>query len=205
MKEMVVVHRIVILFLVCFPVLAAEGRFSIGGAVVDPSGIGVSDARITLESSSLGAPQITFTDANGVFRFTALPPGAFQLRVNAEGFAESRVSVNITSRVPADLKIPLKLANMRQEITVNETASQVNTESSENLDVITLDRQLLDNLPIFDQNYVGAMSQFLDPGSIATGGATLIVNGMEQKNIGVSASAIQQVKINQNPYSAEFS
>ena len=94
---------------------------------------------------------------------------------------------------------------MRQEITVNEAAGQINTEASSNLDVITLDRDLLDNLPIFDQNYVGAMSQFLDPGSISTGGVTLVVNGMEQKNIGVSASAIQQVKINQNPYSAEFS
>src|SRR3954452_13298037 len=114
---MVVVHRIVILFLICFPALAAEGRFSIGGVVVDPSGVGVSNARITLESSSLGAPQSASTDANGVFRFSALPPGAFQVRVNAEGFAEHRVLVNITSRVPADLKIPLKLANMRQEIT----------------------------------------------------------------------------------------
>ena len=64
---------------------------------------------------------------------------------------------------------------------------------------------MLDNLPVFDQNYVAAMSQFLDPGAVGTGGVTLVVNGMEQKNIGVSASAIQQVKINQNPYSAEFS
>jgi hypothetical protein len=49
------------------------------------------------------------------------------------------------------------------------------------------------------------MSQFLDPGSVAAGGVTLVVNGMEQRNVGVTASAIQQVKINQNPYSAEFS
>jgi hypothetical protein len=49
------------------------------------------------------------------------------------------------------------------------------------------------------------MSQFLDPGSIATGGVTPVVNGVEQRNIGVSASAIQQVKINHNPYAADFS
>ncbi len=103
------------------------------------------------------------------------------------------------------MRVVLKLTDVRQEVTVNESAGQVSTDSSENLDVVTLDRQMLDNLPIFDQNYVGAMSQFLDPGSIGTGGVTLVVNGMEQKNIGVSASAIQSVKINQNPYSAEFS
>ncbi len=102
------------------------------------------------------------------------------------------------------MRIALKLADVRQEVTVNESTGQVSIDASENLDVITLDRPMLDNLPIFDQNYVGAMSKFLDPGSIGTGGVTLVVNGMEQKNIGVSASAIQSVKINQNPYSAEF-
>ena len=87
---------------------------------------------------------------------------------------------------------------------VSETPAQVSTDASENLDVVTLDREALDNLPVFDQDYVASISQFLDPGSIGTNGVTLVVNGMEQKNIGVSASAIQQVKINQNPYSAEF-
>jgi hypothetical protein len=29
----------------------------------------------------------------------------------------------------------------------------------------------------FDQDYVGAMSRFLDPGSVGTIGATLVVNG----------------------------
>ena len=99
----------------------------------------------------------------------------------------------------------MKLADIRQEVTVTDSANQVSTNGSDNLDTVTLNREMLDSLPIFDQNYVAAMSQFLDPGSIGTGGVTLVVDGMEQKSIGVSASAIQQVKINQNPYSAEFS
>ena len=104
----------------------------------------------------------------------------------------------------APLQIALSLAQVRQEMVVSERTAQVSTDASENLDVVALDREALDNLPVFDQNYVGAISQFLDPGSIATNGVTLVVNGMEQRNIGVSASAVQQVKINQNPYSAEF-
>src|SRR5713226_6526796 len=49
------------------------------------------------------------------------------------------------------------------------------------------------------------MSRFLDAGSVATGGVTLVVDGLESTRVPVSASAIQEVKINQNPYSAEFS
>src|SRR3977135_4299031 len=94
---------------------------------------------------------------------------------------------------------------MRQAVTVNGAPAQVSTDSGDNLDVAAIDREMMSNLPVFDQNYVGAMSQFLDAGAIGTGGVTLVVNGMEQRNIGVTASAIQEVKINQNPYSAEFS
>ena len=78
-------------------------------------------------------------------------------------------------------------------------------EAGENRDAVSLDRKMLDNLPVFDQDYVAAMSQFLDPGSVGAGGVTLVVDGMEQSSVGVSASAIQEVKINQNPYAAEFS
>src|SRR5205814_3604750 len=40
---------------------------------------------------------------------------------------------------------------------------------------------------------------------VGTGGDPVMADGMQQSSIRVSASAIQQVKINQNPYSAEYS
>ena len=49
------------------------------------------------------------------------------------------------------------------------------------------------------------MSQFLDAGSIGNGGVTIVVNGMEVSALNVSASAMQQIRINQDPYSAEYS
>jgi hypothetical protein len=35
-------------------------------------------------------------------------------------------------------------------------------------------------------------------------GVSLVVDGMEARNAGVTASAIQEIKINQNPYTAEY-
>src|SRR4030095_4296751 len=104
----------------------------------------------------------------------------------------------------ASLRIVLKLADIRQEVTVTDSANQVSTNGADNLDTVTLNREMLDNLPVFDQDYVAAMSQFLDPGSVGAGGVTLVVDGMEQSAVVVPASAIQEVKINQNPYAAEF-
>jgi hypothetical protein len=102
------------------------------------------------------------------------------------------------------VKIRLSLAEMRSAVTVSDQASQVSTNAADNLDTVTMNRQSLDNLPIFDQDYIGTMSRFLDSGSIATGGTTILVDGLEASRAGVSASAIQEVKINNDPYSAEY-
>ncbi|MDQ2945060.1 MAG: TonB-dependent receptor, partial [Acidobacteriota bacterium] len=184
---------------------SSADRFSISGMVTDPTGAGIPGANVSAHRNGGTAIRSTRADSSGAFRMTGLPTGDLDLQVQSDGFAPLSLRVSIAGRSPSPLRIALKLAGVRQEVTVNESAAAVSTTASDNLDVITLDRQMLDNLPIFDQNYVAAMSQFLDPGSIGTGGVTLVVDGMEQKNIGVSASAIQQVKINQNPYSAEFS
>ncbi|HYM11530.1 MAG TPA: TonB-dependent receptor [Bryobacterales bacterium] len=188
----------------CAPAQKPAGPFTISGTVTDPSGAGVPNA--TLAVRQRGGPAILTarTDSLGEFRLSGLPSGSFEIEAESDGFVRRAVRLAIRDRSPAPLRIELKLAGVRQEVTVRGSADQVSTEPADNLDVVTLDRQMLDSLPLFDQDYVGAMSQFLDPGSIATGGVTLVVNGMEQKNIGVSASAIQEVKINQNPYSAEF-
>src|SRR5205823_14121549 len=100
--------------------------------------------------------------------------------------------------------IVLTLGEVRQQITVDAAAAQVSIDAGDNLDAVRLDRQTLDNLPVFDQDYIGTMSRFLDAGALGTSGVTLIVDGVEATSAGVSPSAIQEVKINQNPYSAEF-
>lgn len=184
---------------------ANSDRFTISGTVRDASGAGIPDARVIVHSKKGAALLTTKTDIAGSFSFSGIAPGQYYIEADSPDFERQTVDVSVLERSPAPIHITLTIAGVKQEVIVHDSVTRVSTDSSDNLDVVTLDRGMLDNLPIFDQNYVAAMAQFLDPGSIGTNGVTLVVNGMEQKNIGVSASAIQQVKINQNPYSAEFS
>ncbi len=48
------------------------------------------------------------------------------------------------------------------------------------------------------------MSAFLDDSATATGGTGLMVDGVEANRATVSASAVQEVRINQDPYSAQY-
>jgi hypothetical protein len=87
----------------------------------------------------------------------------------------------------------------------SDTSVQVSTAIGQNQSGNTIDANALDRLPVFDQDYITTMSRFLDPDSSGTNGTSLVVNGVEANGPGVTASAIQSVKINQNPYTALYS
>src|SRR5439155_13016241 len=140
-----------------------------------------------------------------VFHFDQVAAGAYDLRATFEGFAPGTVRVRVAARPPSPQKLVLKVAGLKQEITVTNGTAQVDTTASNNLDAVTVDQGLLDSLPVFDQDFVATLSRFLDAGSIGNGGVTIVVNGMEVNALRVSASAVQQIKINQDPYSAEYS
>ena len=79
------------------------------------------------------------------------------------------------------------------------------TDPAQNRDAAVLNDSMLEQLPLFDQDYISAVSNFLDPVAAGNMGTTIVVDGMEQKDAGVTPSAVQSVKINTAPYSAEFS
>ncbi len=178
----------------------APGK-SISGVVADSTGGVLPGARVDVLDTSGAAAQSITTDASGTFHVDGLPPGRYRLRATFPGFQPTTIAVIVGARNPPRVSITLPLAGRQEEVTVGTEP----LSSTANSDAIAVDQQALDRLPIFDRDPIAALSRFLDAGSIATGGVTLVVNGMEVDSLGVSASAIQSIKINQDPYSAEYS
>ena len=193
---------VLVSFTLVFP-QSSSRRSTITGVVQDQVGAAIMGARVELKTAS-ASQQSTTTDQSGSFRFNEVFPGKYQVVVSYQSFESSTIEVNLGAQPPAPLQVVLAIASLRQETTVTSTAAQISTEATDNKDSVALSEQSLSNLPVFDQDYVGAMSRFLDPGSTGTTGVSLVVNGMEVNNLGVSPSAIKEIKINQDPYSAEF-
>jgi len=179
----------------------AETGGSLTGVVVDPTRAAVPQARVVL----LPPGQVRVTDAEGTFRFAGLASGGYEIEVRHEGFKPVRMRVRVPRRQAAPLRVALELAELRQELTVADLRGEIGTSPAENPDTVRLDPELLENLPILGQNILEAASLFLDSSHIGSAGYTLVVDGMESTELGVSASAIREVRINQNPYSAESS
>jgi hypothetical protein len=180
---------------------------AISGDVRDPSGAAIVGARLTVATGDGTIAAEIMTDGRGTFRVDKLAAGEYRLTVQKEGFREIGLNVSLTGNffLPVRIILPIAVANQEIAVQGNETVPQVGLEMAQNQNSNTVDRSALDRVPVFDQDYVATVSRFLDDSSIGTNGVTLVVNGVEANGPGVSASAVKEVKINQNPYSALFS
>ena len=177
---------------------------AVSGVVLDQSNAPIAGANITLHGASADNPPSTITDAAGKFQFDGVASDSYEIEVQRDGFEDSKIHLQVGTRPIAPLRIVLQLAAVHQEITVadQQSSGQVSSDVGENADVVRLDSQALNSLPIIGNDVVGAITRMAGTGP---GNVTLIVDGIPTSDLGVPVSEIQEVKINQNPYAAEFS
>ena len=180
---------------------------AISGTVFDPSGAAIAKAEVSVQNSEGQVVAQSTTDSAGAFRFDRMAAGHYRLAFRAEGFRDVDVGIDLTSKRPMPIRVVMQIAVLSESVTVatGDAAPQVSIETPENQNANTIDRNALDRVPVFDQDYITTMSRFLDDNATGTNGVTLVVNGIEANGPGVTPSAVQEVKINNNPYSARFS
>jgi outer membrane receptor protein involved in Fe transport len=175
----------------------------LAGTVTDQTGAVLPNAHIELRSPA-GEPRTAMTNQAGEFQFGSISPGRYEIVATFEGLETTTVRVTVGGRPPPPVRVTMPLAGIKQEITVGNTVADVRADAISNLDSSALDEQALQNLPIFNDDVIGTMSRFLDATAIGTNGVMLVVNGVEVNSLMLPASAIQQIKINQDPYAPEF-
>jgi hypothetical protein len=182
----------------------AQTLLSVRGSVLDPTGAAIPGAAVQLETTSGTLAAQSASDDRGNFTLSNLSPGNYSLNVPAySGFAAHATALRLTTSI-ANVKITLFTQSVNQEVNVGDTDQSLSTDSSANKDTIAVSGDDLRKLPVFDQDIVATLTPFLDSSAGSSGGTTIIVDGVEMKSVGVSASAIQEVRINNDPYSAEF-
>ncbi len=189
---------------------------AVSGVVADPTGAIVPGAEVELFDTNGTVAGSCRSGDDGSFQVIPPHDGSFTLVVSEPGFetiktpvviaapASSVASSTAASRLAATLRITLPIAGFSTNVQVNADASEDLAAPEDNHDSSVMSSQELKSLPIFDNDYATAMSAFLDDSATATGGSGLIVDGVEANRATVSASAVQEVRINQDPYSAQY-
>src|SRR5689334_7748337 len=104
---------------------------TIVGTATDASGSLVANAKITATNESTGVLRSTATDSSGGYVLPQLPPGNYKLSASAPGFSTYDVShivllVDQTARVD----VHFELGAVNQQVEVQATAAQLDSETS---------------------------------------------------------------------------
>lgn len=164
-------------------------RGEILGLVCDAFGMPVAGALVTVRD--LGTDQVrkAATGGEGRFRVRQLPPGAYEVIVEREGFARY-VQGPIVLRVNrnAELKVRLEVAGVIEAVTVNDDAPLINTTNAEV--EASFESRRISELPLGPNRNIlrlalsaAGVSQ-LSPGQseFASGGVSFSVNGMRTRS-----------------------
>ena len=107
-----------VLFMSAAHAQSLGGAGTVEGTVVDPSGARIPGASIDMKNPVSGYSRAAQTDANGTFRFTAVPPNPYHLDIRASGFAPFAQEVTVRTSVPMTLEVRLALAAGGTTVTV---------------------------------------------------------------------------------------
>lgn len=120
---------------------------AIRGVVTDEQGAPLPGVNVTISGQNLMGIRTFLTDANGEFRFPALPPGEYQVKAELQGFGaviREKIRVNTTSTLNIDLQ--LKASTLSEEVTVTAQSPTIDVKSTETASV-TLSNEILRNVP----------------------------------------------------------
>jgi hypothetical protein len=144
-------------------VWAQSGTASIGGRVTDPQGAIVPGAAVTITNAATAASRSMVTNASGLYQFTALPPGVYDLTVALTGFRTARfekLALRVDVQATQDLK--LAVGEMAEAVTVVAESSLINTTDASLGN--TMNEQTIRSLPVEARNVVHLLS--LQPGAV---------------------------------------
>jgi len=144
-----------VLVLSCLvPGVAQVNTATLSGTVIDPQGLAVRSARVTVTSATTGAERTIVVDEDGRYVFIGLPPGQYKISVDAgANFALYQdFAVVLTVGQAATLDPQLLLRGRQQTVTVTSETALLETQKTDVSS--TIDSLQITNLPINGRNYI---------------------------------------------------
>jgi hypothetical protein len=138
--------------LCCPPAFAQFDSASVVGTIRDTSGAVVPDAKVTLTNTATGVSTSHNSNAEGLYEFVSVQPGAYLVTSEKEGFSIALVDgvdVLVGARLRVDLQ--MTVGQLSEKIVVTAASPLLETESSQRDQVITSSQTLA--LPLNGREY----------------------------------------------------
>ncbi len=191
---------------VCATSVRSQSRlFEISGEITDQRGDVIVGARVTVEFRNRPAlSRSAISDGRGRFRISDLPAGSCLLKVDAQSFGGYEKTLAFADgNDTVSLRITLYPA-LTEKVTVNEDAQRVALDPDRAAGARVLKEEDLKALPDDPDRFADLLQLLATSSGSAPGGASVTVDGFATDGRLPPKSAIREVRINSNIFSAEY-
>ncbi len=199
---------------------AQEQTVSIQGVVKDASGAVLPGATVEARNPLAGT-NTAVTNADGVYRFPALPPGKYEITSTLQGFKPVKLADTVLE-LGRNLVIDLTmaLASVTEEVSVTAESSPI-IDTKSNATSASLTRNTIERMPkgrdftTILRTAPGAQAESKSGGTQIDGSSgsenRFVIDGMDTTNLqtGVSGKTmlldfVDEVQVKSSGYNAEF-
>ncbi|MGA8043902.1 MAG: TonB-dependent receptor [Terracidiphilus sp.] len=173
------------------------------GHVADPSGALIPGAQVSVTKALGAETHTTAADASGVYQVQGLNPGGYTISVTFPGFAPFQSqTIELTAGQLKRVDVTMAIQTEQQNVVVTDETPTVNVEAGGNSNTIILKGKDLDTLSDDPDELSNELTALAGP-SAGPNGGQIYIDGFTGGQL-PPKSAIREIRINQNPFSAEF-
>jgi hypothetical protein len=221
-------HRLAALLavsLLAMPAAAQEQRGAILGVVTDASGAVLPGVTVEARSPSVVGVSNSVTDAQGNYRFPALPPGTYTVTANLQGFVAATVGdAVVTLGKQLTINLTMKLAGLAESVTVTAESPIIDVKA--NAVTASVDSSLIALIPK-GRGLISVLTQIPGTNNETRGGGLMIdgasgsenrfvVDGVDRTNARTGTATaisgtevvvqdfIEEVQVKQSGWNAEY-
>jgi hypothetical protein len=175
------------------------------GHIADPTGAFIPGAKITITNALGVTVKTTTSDAAGAYTVTGLALGSYIVQASVDGFAPfTSPTLTLEAGQSKRVEVSMAIEAEQQSVTVSddEGAPTVSVDPGSNASAIVLKGKDLDALSDDPDELSNELSALAGP-SAGPNGGQIYIDGFTGGTL-PPKSAIREIRINQNPFSAEF-
>ena len=181
---------------------AQQTNATVRGSVADPQNAVIPGATVTFTPAA-GKALVTQSQSDGSYVLQGVPAGTYGVTVTMRGFASFvKQGVRVGPGQSLTLDARMAIEEQKQEVNVNTEGAQVGVDADSNASSTVIKGKDLDALSDDPDELSSELTQLAGPAAGPNGGQ-IYVDGFTGGQL-PPKSSIREIRINQNPFSAQF-